>query len=90
MSDHKWYSQENNHNHRELTIVNAALLVGKAPTKEKRIRIKVRMILSGHTVTGAPDWLSASEVHVATWHDPVSPAVAFQRIRPPFLGAESF
>lgn len=73
-----FYSTENDHNLRELTIVNVALLVGKAPTKEKRIRIKVRMILSGQAVTGAPDWISAAHAYVAQWHDPISPNVDFK------------
>lgn len=77
MSEHVFYSTDHNYHHRELTIVNAALLVSKPPTKEKRIRIKVRMILSGQAVTGAPDWISSHHSHVATWHDPVSPAVSF-------------
>ena len=78
MSEHVFYSTENNHNHRELTIVNVAQLVGKAPTKDKRIRIKVRMILSDQTTTGEPDWISAAHTYVATWHDPISPVVDFK------------
>ena len=57
MSDHNYYEAANSHNQREVTIVNVALLVGKAPTKEKRIRIKARDALSGHPNMGAPDWL---------------------------------
>ena len=65
MSDHNYYEVTNSHNQRELTIVNVALLVGKAPTKEKRIRIKVRDVLSGHPNMGAPDWLSAAQAFVS-------------------------
>lgn len=78
MSDHTFYELTNGHNQRELTIVNVALLVGKAPTKEKRIRIKVRMILSGHPNMGAPEWLSACEVFVSQHHDVVSPSIEFK------------
>ena len=78
MSDHNYYEVTNSHNQRELTIVNVALLVGKAPTKEKRIRIKVRDVLSGHPNMGAPDWLSAAQAFVSEWHDPVYPAIDFK------------
>ena len=78
MADHNFYETTNNHNQRELTIVNVALLVGKAPTKEKRVRIKVRMIMSGHPNMGAPDWLSAAQIFVSQWHDPVYPAIDFK------------
>lgn len=78
MSDHNFYELTNNHNQREMTIVNVALLVGKAPTKERRIRIMARMVLSGHPNMGAPDWLSAAEVFVTQWHDPVFPAIDFK------------
>lgn len=77
MSEHVFYSTENDHHHRELTIVNAALLVSKPPTKEKRIRIKVRMLLSGQPTAGAPDWIDSHYAHVAQWHDPVSPEISF-------------
>jgi hypothetical protein len=78
MSDHTFYSLENRHNERTLTIVNVTSLVSKPPTKEKRIRIKVRMILSGETTPGSPEWLDAAYAFVAKWHDPVSPAVDFR------------
>ena len=78
MADHNYYELTNGHNQREITIVNVALLVGKAPTKEKRIRIKVRDVLSGHPNMGAPDWISAAHAFVAQWHDPVYPAINFK------------
>jgi hypothetical protein len=78
MADHNYYEVTNGHNQREITIVNVALLVGKAPTKEKRIRIKVRDVLSGHPNMGAPDWLSAAAIFVGQWHDPVYPAIDFK------------
>ena len=78
MADHLWYSTQNNHNQRELTIVNVAQLVGKAPTKEKRIRIKVRMLLSADMNMGAPEWLQKSYLFVAETGDCVTPTVEFK------------
>jgi len=73
MSEHVWYSTANNHNERELTIVNAALLISKPPTKEKRVRVKVRMMLSGTINMGSPEWLDKAYAYVAENGDKISP-----------------
>lgn len=78
MADTVFYSTENHHNERELTIVNVAMLVGKAPTKEKRIRIKVRMLLSETINMGSPEFLDHAHRYVAQNHDVVSPKVEFR------------
>ena len=73
MSDHVWYSTANSHNERELTIVNAALLISKPPTKEKRVRVKVRMLLSGTVNMGSPEWLDKAYSYVAESGDKICP-----------------
>ena len=78
MADHSWYSTSNDHNQRELTIVNVAQLVGKAPTKEKRIRVKVRMILSDNINMGSPEWLDRAARFVSETHDTVTPSIEFK------------
>ena len=78
MADTVFYSTQNHHNERELTIVNIAMLVGKAPTKEKRIRIKVRMLLSETINMGSPEFLDHAYSYVAQNHDVVSPKVEFR------------
>ncbi len=78
MSEHVFYSTANNHHHRELTIVNAALLVSKPPTKEKRIRIKVRMLLSNGINMGSPEWLDRAFAYVSENHDIVQPSIEFK------------
>ena len=77
MSEHVFYSTQNHHNERELTIVNVALLVGKAPTKEKRIRVKVRMILTDNINMGSPEWLDRAARFVSETHDTVTPSIKF-------------
>ena len=78
LADHTWYSTSNDHNQRELTIVNVAQLVGKAPTKEKRIRVKVRMILTDNINMGSPDWLDRAARFVSETHDTVTPSIEFK------------
>lgn len=73
MSEHVWYSTANSHNERELTIVNATLLISKPPTKEKRVRVKVRMFLSGTVNMGSPEWLDKAYAYVAETGDKISP-----------------
>lgn len=78
MADTVFYSTENHHNERELTIVNAALLVSKPPTKEKRIRIKIRMLLSGSVNMGSPAWLDKCYAFVAENGDKIQPSIEFK------------
>ena len=78
MSDHTFYSTANHHNERELTIVNVAQLVGKAPTKDKRIRIKVRMLLSETINMGSPEWLDKCHRFVAENGDKIQPSITFK------------
>ena len=78
MADTVWYSTSNDHNQRELTIVNVAQLVGKAPTKEKRIRVKVRMILTDNINMGSPEWLDRAARFVSETHDTVTPSIEFK------------
>jgi hypothetical protein len=65
----------NKGNERKVILSTATLLVGKAPTKSKRIKIKVRMPLNGKA--GAPEWVTNAMVFVGQSHDIVSPQVEF-------------
>lgn len=78
MADHKFYEVEDRKNEREVTVVNVTSLVSKPPTKEKRIRLKVRMLLSGKSNAGAPEWLDAAMAYVMKWHEKVVPKIEFR------------
>jgi len=71
MSDHTFYSVENGRNERKLTILSVTGNVGRAPTKEKRISLKLRMPLADNM--GAPDWIDKAHTFVGQNHDPVGP-----------------
>lgn len=43
---------------RRISLRSYAVLVGKAPTKQKRIKMLVTMPLTGQKLTGFPDWLA--------------------------------
>jgi hypothetical protein len=43
---------------RRITLRSYAVLVGKAPTKQKRIKMLCTMPLTGQKLTGFPDWLA--------------------------------
>lgn len=65
-------------NHRKVVVNNATLLIGKAPTKAKRIKMKITMGLSTQKTSGTPEWISAAHDFVAKHHDPVSPVAEFK------------
>ena len=65
----------NKGNQRKVLLSTATLLVGKAPTKAKRIKMKYRMPLSGGKIVGMPDWITAAMTFVAQSHDIVTPQV---------------
>jgi len=65
----------NKGNERKIILSSATLLVGKAPTKTKRIKMKARLPLNGKA--GAPDWVTNAMVFVSQSHDIVSPQVEF-------------
>lgn len=76
MSDHVFYAKgKNRGNHRKLVISNPQMLIGKAPTKSKRIKMKFTMGLSTQKTTGTPEWISAAHEFVAKNHDAVTPKV---------------
>lgn len=78
MADHRFFEVANGHNQRQLSIVNVTLLVGKSPTKEKRIRVKARMVLSVDSNIGAPEWITSAHVFVAREHTRVVPKIEFR------------
>ena len=67
----------NRGNERKIILTTAALLVGKAPTKAKRIRMKVRMPLNGQKPVGTPDWVMKALEFVSQSHDAVSATAEF-------------
>lgn len=65
----------NRGNERKIILSSATLLVGKAPTKTKRIKLKVRMPLTGQKVAGTPEWIANAMTFVGQSHDIVTPQV---------------
>jgi hypothetical protein len=62
MSEAKlWFSSKSV---RRILIRSYAGLVGKAPTKQKRLKILVTMPVTGQKVTGYPEWLENDITHV--------------------------
>jgi hypothetical protein len=79
MSDTTFFIKGRNRgNERKCVLSTPMLLVGKAPAKQKRIKLKLKMILSGKTkVIGMPEWVTNAFVFVSQNHDPVQPQAAF-------------
>lgn len=78
MSDHTFYSPEHRRNERELRLLDCRMNVGKEPTKEKRITMNLRMVLSGISNAGSPEWLDNAYVYVSKNHDPIFPTIEFR------------
>ena len=79
MSEHVFYQRgRNKGNERQVVLRSATLLVGEAPTKQKRIRMKVSMPLTGRRMTGTPEWVMNAMTFVNQSHDIVSPVVEFK------------
>jgi len=55
VADRLWFTPKNV---RRITLRSSAVLVGKAPTKAKRIKMLCTMDLTSQKQTGFPDWLS--------------------------------
>src|SRR5271157_5222409 len=76
MSESKFFVRGRNRgNERQIILSSATLLVGKAPTKAKRIKMRVRMPLTGRKPVGTRDWILAAMSFVAQSHDTVQVAV---------------
>jgi len=78
MPNDQFYEVKGKKHHRQITIASVALLVSKPPTKEKRCRIKVRMILNNKSNAGAPEWLDSAYIYVAKHHQVVTPPEEFR------------
>jgi hypothetical protein len=61
MAERLWFTAKST---RRIILRSFAVLVGKAPTKQKRIKMLVTMPLSGQKVTGYPDWLADARDYV--------------------------
>jgi hypothetical protein len=76
MSGHVFYQRgRNKGNERQIILRSAILLVNRA--KEKRIKMKVSLPLTGRKATGTPEWITNAMTFVAQSHDIVSPVVEF-------------
>ena len=79
MSEHTFFVRgRNKGNERQIILRSATLLVGKAPTKQKRIKMSVSMPLNGRKQAGIPEWVTAAMIFVAQNHDIVQPQVEFR------------
>ena len=65
----------NKGNECKILLSSATLLVGKAPTKAKRVKLKIRLPLNGNKPVGTPDWITNAMTFVAQSHDIVTPQV---------------
>ena len=65
-------------NERKVIIRGATLLVSKAPTKEKRIKLRISDNLTAGKKAGMPDWVAAALAFVAENHDTVTPDVTLK------------
>src|ERR1017187_4896893 len=73
MSDTQFFIRgRNKGNERKIILSTATLLVGSAPTKTKRIKMSIRMPLTGQKMSGVPEWITNVMTFVAQSHDVVS------------------
>jgi len=77
LSEHIFYSKQRKANERKAIIKDPIVLVGKALTKEKRIRHKVVMPLSNQKMGGTPEWILNTIEFVSKNHDTVKLDVVF-------------
>jgi hypothetical protein len=79
MAEHVFYQRgRNKGNERKAILQSATLLVGKSPTKQKRIKLKLLINLTAdRKVAGVPDWIIAAVSYISANHDVVQPAVEF-------------
>lgn len=76
MSESQFFTRgKNRGNERKIVIKSAVLLVGKAPTLEKRIKLRIVAPLSNGKKSGIPEWIAAAHAFVAENHDRVTPKV---------------
>lgn len=71
MAERLWFAPKSV---RRVKIRSYAGLVGKAPTKEKRIKVLFTMPLTGGKVTGFPTWLADARDYVMKHGQVVKPA----------------
>ena len=74
MSDSQFFIRgRSKGNERRILLSSFTCLVGKAPTKAKRLKLKIRMYLTGQKMTGMPEWIANAMTFVAKSHDIVTP-----------------
>lgn len=71
MAPRLWFSPKTV---RRIRIRSYVGLVGKAPTKEKRLKILVTMPITGQKLTGFPEWLAEARDYVMKHGQVVKPA----------------
>lgn len=89
MSEHLFFNKKNKGNVRKVTLQTYTGLVGKAPTKQKRLKMKLQIIL-GDKMGGYPEWITAAFEFVAKNHDPVVPTIDFKGFDIEFSGDHLF
>ena len=73
MSDTQFFTRgRSKGNERRILLSSFTCLVGKAPTKAKRLKLKIRMYLTGQKMTGMPEWIANAMTFVAKSHDIVT------------------
>lgn len=69
--EHNFYVKgKSKGNERQIVLRSVVLLVNKA--KEKRIKMKIHMLLSGRKMVGTPEWVTNALTYVEQNHDTVS------------------
>lgn len=76
--------------HRQVRIRSFQGLVGKAPEKQKRIKIMLSMPLSGLPAVGMPGWLADAWEFVEKTHDLVSQSITFPGVNLQFSADDMF
>jgi hypothetical protein len=78
MSEHQFFDKKKKANQRKVIVSSPVGLQGKAPTKDKRIKLKVQMPLSGQKMVGMPEWMINAYDFVSNNHDTVTPELQFR------------
>ena len=90
MAETTCFDKKRKANERQIEIAPITLLVGKKPTRQKRIKARILMPLSGKKMQGMPTWIAEALAFVEKSHDAVSPEVKFAGFDISFSGDSLF
>jgi hypothetical protein len=90
MSETVFFDKKKKANQRKVVVTSPVGLQGKPPTKDKRIKLKVQMPLSGQKMLGYPEWLINAYDFVSNNHDTVTPELQFRGFDLEFSSANLF